>query len=93
MQLIAFTQQDYEQLVSWIPDEEFNLLWGGPLYDWPITIEQVEAHQQKPEVASFLLVDGDDTVGFIELFKITDDHYRLCRVYNRRRECTWKRLR
>lgn len=80
MRLIPFTHEDYPLLVSWIPNEEFNLLWGGPLYSWPITIDQVAAQQAREEVTSFLLVDGEVEVGFIELIKEHDEHYRLCRI-------------
>lgn len=80
MHLIPFTEKDYSLLVSWIPDEEFNLLWGGPLYSWPITLGQVAAHQAREEVSSFLLSVNGEKVGFIELFKESEIQYRLCRI-------------
>ena len=80
MYLEAFKPCDYSLLINWIPDEEFNLLWGGPLYKWPITVEQIAEHQRKAEVNSFWLVSEDEKVGFIELFKVSDTEYRLCRI-------------
>ena len=80
MKLVPFTRDDYPLIISWIPDEAFNLLWGGTLYHWPITIEQIAEHQKKKEVRSFILVHEDKKVGHIELYRISDDEYRLCRV-------------
>lgn len=80
MNLIPFTEQYYPLIVSWIPDEEFNFLWGGPLYTWPITIEQVAAHQARNDVSSFLLTDNGNTIGFIELIRENENSYRLSRI-------------
>jgi RimJ/RimL family protein N-acetyltransferase len=80
MQLIPFTDDDYTLLISWIPNEVFNLHWGGPLYDWPLTIEDIERHQKCEEVTSFILESNGEKVGFIELVKESDGIYRLCRV-------------
>jgi RimJ/RimL family protein N-acetyltransferase len=80
MHLIPFTEQYHPLLVSWIPDEEFNLLWGGPLYTWPITIEQIASQQAQNEVSSFLLTDDGNIVGFIELIREDENSYRLCRI-------------
>ncbi|RXJ74934.1 GNAT family N-acetyltransferase [Veronia nyctiphanis] len=64
----------------WIPTPESNLLWGGPLYRWPITVEQIAEHQQKEEVSSFWLVSDEQKIGFIELFRLSEGEFRLCRV-------------
>jgi RimJ/RimL family protein N-acetyltransferase len=80
MHLIPFTEQYHPLLVNWIPDEEFNLLCGGPLYTWLITIEEIASHQAQDEVASFLLTDDGNIVGFIELIREADNSCRLCRI-------------
>lgn len=80
MHLTPFTETDYPLLIDWIGTEEFNLLWGGPLYQWPINIEQISQHQLKKEVTAFIAVEDHQKIGFIELFKKSDRHYRICRV-------------
>ncbi|GAB3536391.1 GNAT family N-acetyltransferase [Photobacterium alginatilyticum] len=80
MYLESFEKCDYKLLIDWIPSEEFNLMWGGPLYSWPITAAQIEEHQSKNEVISFWLVSENEKVGFIELFKVSTTEYRLCRI-------------
>ncbi len=80
MDLIPFSHQDYSLLVGWIPNEEFNLLWGGPLYKWPITVDQIACQQRREEISSFLLVDAVEKVGFIEISKVSESVFHLCRV-------------
>lgn len=80
MRLELFEQTDCSVLIEWIPTKEFNLLWGGPLYKWPITIDQISEHQKESAVISFWLVSGSKKLGFIEIFKVSDEEYRLCRI-------------
>ncbi len=80
MKLIPFTEDDYPLLISWIPNEVFNLHWGGPLYDWPLTTEQIKQHQQREDVTAFILEYQGKKAGFTELIKESEGVYRLCRV-------------
>jgi RimJ/RimL family protein N-acetyltransferase len=80
MKLIPFTPDDYALLVSWIPDAVFNFQWGGPLYEWPLTTEQIKHHVQSNAVSSFLVESQGKKIGFIELIRESDEVYHLCRV-------------
>ncbi|WP_120511221.1 GNAT family N-acetyltransferase [Photobacterium salinisoli] len=79
-QLSPFTAQDYSLLMDWVTDEEFNLLWGGPVYQFPLTIEQIEKHIARPEVHPYLFQVEGQTKGYIELYQSAPKHCRLCRV-------------
>ena len=80
MHLIEFTEDDYPLLISWIPDEAFNFLWGGPLYRWPISVEQIRRQQVREGIKSFLLVSEQKKVGYIELCEESSDSCRLSRI-------------
>ncbi|MGF1731743.1 GNAT family N-acetyltransferase [Photobacterium kasasachensis] len=80
MYLARFSEDDYEKLISWVPNEAFNYLWGGPVYSFPLTIEQIHGHVSKPEVNPFVLLDNDNVIGYIELHRESVSVYRLCRV-------------
>ena len=81
MRLIPFEEKDATLLISWLPDRASSLLWGGRVYDWPIRPMQIVERQKKPEVMSFIMVDSEGMkVGFIEILKVTNEEYRLCRV-------------
>lgn len=80
-QLIEFEPQHYPLLMEWIDSDELNYLWGGPQFEYPLTVEQLETHYGKQAPSPFLFVVNDEMVGFIELFKVSDCEQRLCRVF------------
>lgn len=80
MHLVPFTEEDYSLLIDWIPDEEFCMLWAGPVYTWPLTLEQIRCHQKKQEITAFIPVENNQKIGFIEIVKISDREVRLSRV-------------
>lgn len=80
MHLEKFTTMDYALLVNWISTEEFNYLWGGPIYEYPLTEQQIITHVTRPEVTPFILRHGDKNIGYIELLQESQTTYRLCRV-------------
>ncbi len=80
MKLERFSSQHYDLLIGWIHSEEQMYLWSGPTYSFPLNVSQIKAHCSKPEVNPFILFNGSQPVGFVELYKITKHHYRVCRV-------------
>ena len=80
LRLAEFTRQQYDQLIDWIPDESFLLLWGGPLYRWPLTAAQLEEQLSSDEVTALLLMKDNEAIGFCELIREQSKAYRLCRV-------------
>jgi len=80
MKLIPFTPEYYLLLISWIPDEEFNLLWGGPVYSWPLDTHQIQKHQDRDDVTAFIVMIKGRPIGFIELIRENADRVRLCRI-------------
>ncbi|MCG9702124.1 GNAT family N-acetyltransferase [Vibrio natriegens] len=81
MKLTEFKQSHFKQLVEWIKTDELNYLWGGPAYTFPLTQTQIKRHCAQAEVHPYLVTMNNDNVGFIELYKVTEDHYRICRVF------------
>lgn len=41
IKLEYFTEDDFQQLIDWIPTAEFTLQWGGPAFKYPLTKEQL----------------------------------------------------
>jgi len=81
VQLIDFTESDYPILINWICSEELNYIWGGPLYSYPLTFEQLHNHCRKIGVYPYLFRVSGVYVGYIELCKENEDCYRICRVF------------
>lgn len=81
MALRNFEKQDYPLLVSWINSERLNRLWGATTYSFPLTVQKIAEHCSKVEISAFLfLVDGKEA-GFAELCRVSQGHYRICRVF------------
>tara|TARA_R110001583_G_scaffold9433_13_gene44824 strand:- start:3933 stop:4412 length:480 start_codon:yes stop_codon:yes gene_type:complete len=81
MGLEVFSKNDFEQLITWISSDELNYLWGGPTYSYPLTYQQIVTHCRQPEVMPFIFKVAGQNAGFIELFHVSDEHYRICRVF------------
>ncbi|WP_028022001.1 GNAT family N-acetyltransferase [Enterovibrio calviensis] len=80
MELVPFGENDAAQLCAWIPDATTNVQWGGPTFSFPVTPEQICTHIARDEVRPFLLIHNREALGYIELFRVSDNEYRLCRV-------------
>jgi len=80
MQLIPFTETHCDLLIQWIPDQDFNYLWGGPAYQWPLDSEQISRHIAREDVFPYLLLDQEEPAGFIELIQTGKRKFRICRV-------------
>ncbi|MGF1701457.1 GNAT family N-acetyltransferase [Photobacterium makurazakiensis] len=81
MVLEQFKEKDYEQLIQWIDSAELNYQWGGPAYDFPLTIEQIADHCAQPDITPYLFKIEGENIGFVELLKVSSTQYRLCRVF------------
>lgn len=90
MQLIPFTTAHYDLLIQWIPDQEFNYLWGGPAYQWPLDAEQISQHVAHKSVYPYLFIDEGEPAGYIELIQTSKRKFRICRVLIARPESRGK---
>lgn len=46
VKLEYFTEEDFQQLIDWIPNAEFSLQWGGPAFTFPLTNAQLKNYLQ-----------------------------------------------
>lgn len=77
IKLEKFTTGDVPTLISWIPDKEFLMQWGGPAYIFPLTEEQLrdEINMMSSEPVKALMftariADTNEVVGHIQLLGI-----------------------
>ncbi|MCP4180833.1 MAG: GNAT family N-acetyltransferase [bacterium] len=87
--LKEFTKDDYDALISWIESPKFLLQWGGEIFRYPLTIEQLEhynneSHQNFPvyKIYSAFEIKTNNHIGHIELNNIdmTNKSAKICRV-------------
>ncbi|MBN1779583.1 GNAT family N-acetyltransferase [bacterium] len=76
LSLRPFTIEDIPRLIQEIPDRRFLMQWAGPLYQWPLTGDQILHHLQndsRPPGRSRIfkaVTRKNDTVGTCELAAI-----------------------
>ncbi|MBA4601072.1 GNAT family N-acetyltransferase [Thermoactinomyces mirandus] len=77
VQLLPFTEQDIERLISWIDTPDLLLQWAGPVFTFPLDRVQVlnhlnSANDKFPKSLIFKAMDDhrNKTVGHIELSRI-----------------------
>ncbi|MEK2158802.1 GNAT family protein [Vibrio parahaemolyticus] len=81
MELRAFEKEDYDLLIGWISSDELNYQWGGPKFSFPLDFAQISQHWAQPEVIPFVFVVSGQSAGYVELFKVAESHFRICRVF------------
>ena len=47
IQLVPFTNQDFDELIRWSGDARFLMQWAGPMFHYPLTREQLVTYNQE----------------------------------------------
>ena len=81
MELRAFEKEDHDLLIGWIDSGKLNYQWGGPNFKFPLDSAQIGKHCSQPEVFPFVFVVSGESAGYVELFKVSESHFRICRVF------------
>ena len=85
MRIAYFTEQDFVQLIDWIPNAAFMMQWGGPAFSYPLTNEQLADYLDgaNTEAATKyifkVLNDKDEVIGHIS-FKDVNRELGTARV-------------
>jgi RimJ/RimL family protein N-acetyltransferase len=81
MELRAFEKEDHDLLIGWIDSDKLNYQWGGPNFEFPLDSVQISKHCSQEQVFPFIFVVSGQSAGYVELFKVSDSHFRICRVF------------
>ncbi len=86
---VPLQESDLKELTSWAADEKSLIQWCGPVFDFPLTVSQLEPwfSESKAEMPSRLIfkaiADNDIIAGICELGAIDrrNQTASICRVY------------
>lgn len=77
IELNFFEQSDFKQLIDWIESPQLLLQWGGPAFDFPLTINQLEkyienANSDNSDTLIYKVIDKEikNAIGHISLGRI-----------------------
>jgi len=80
--LVKFTDADFNQLKLWISNEEELVQFAGPIFTFPLTDEQLYKYIDDPNVNAFKVVESETnlTIGHAEVYCNDDQIPKLCRI-------------
>ncbi|MDC1162445.1 GNAT family protein [Tenacibaculum sp.] len=82
--LTKFKKEDYERLIQWVDTEELMVLFSGPIFNFPITYEQLNIYTSDNSKLIYKVIDTktNQVIGHAELGSISlkNKSARICRV-------------
>lgn len=77
-----FSSQDIDRLISWITCERDLIQFAGPVFQFPLTIKQLEDYLKDRNRTAFKIVHKSSgiVIGHCEAYEINKDTARLCRI-------------
>jgi RimJ/RimL family protein N-acetyltransferase len=82
IKLEIFTAQDFERLMSWVGTEEILVQFSGPLFNFPLTKQQLIDYIDSESIHPFKVinVETDEVIGHAEINKTDNKEVKLCRI-------------
>ena len=79
--LNKFTNTDFDSLKKWIKNEEELIQFAGPIFNYPLTNNQLEDYLNQTDLKPYkiVLISTGETIGHCEL-NFTNDNKRLSRI-------------
>lgn len=89
IKIVPLLESDLEKLISWAEDERTMLEWCGPVFNFPLTFEQLKVYfaatnEPEPSRMIFKAVDSKGNIaGMCELGAISrnNETASLCRIF------------
>lgn len=78
--LRPFTINDSDLLISWVPDETALIQFAGPVFTWPLTLNQVAHYLTDSRRNAYVLLQGNVVIGHGEIYRESSGKVRLCRI-------------
>jgi len=82
IRLKKFTENDFDNLLSWINSEEELIQFAGTIFSFPLTKEQLYKYVKIPGVNAFKVLYEEEniTIGHAEIFNSGENISKLCRI-------------
>lgn len=74
--LVRFKERDIHPLISWIENEKSLMQWGGPTFQFPLTVDQITQYMNAPDRHVFKVYDSssEETVGHLSIGRINSSN-------------------
>ncbi|MEP6595921.1 MAG: GNAT family protein [Ginsengibacter sp.] len=80
--LEPFEKEDFDQLISWIDNEELLMQFAGPAYTFPLTTQQLILNSEDKNKLSYKVIEPVTrlVIGHAEIHLSTKNITLLCRI-------------
>lgn len=80
MEFRPTTSDDLQTILGWVGSDRDMVLWSGPTFAWPLTLDQLLTYAENPKRTYWSAVDGDshELMGHASL--LIDDDAGLMRI-------------
>lgn len=59
MEFRPTTSEDLRTILGWVENDRDMVLWSGPTFTWPLTLDQLLTYLENPKRTYWSAVDGD----------------------------------
>ena len=78
--LRSFTPADFPRLIAWVTDEALLTQFAGPIFQYPLTEEQLYVYLAEPQRRAFSVLHRQRAIGHAEIMLSKDGVAKLCRI-------------
>jgi RimJ/RimL family protein N-acetyltransferase len=82
VQLERFDTNDFERLINWVDNEELLVQFAGPIFSFPLTIDQLDEYLRDPHRLIYKVIEqpSKKVIGHAELVPSVNNSVKICRV-------------
>lgn len=80
--LRPFLESHYSSLISWVDSPQLLLLFSGNVFQYPLTVQQLQHNLSDPKRTAFLVLDALtlSEIGYAESYRVDDHTVKLARI-------------
>ena len=78
--LRPFTPADFNRLIAWANNQDLLAQFAGPIFQYPLTHEQLYVYLAEPQRRAFRVLYQQRTIGHAEIMLSEDGVAKLCRI-------------
>jgi RimJ/RimL family protein N-acetyltransferase len=80
LKLERFSEDDFDNLISWIASKEELIQFAGPIFEFPLSQKQLQKYISDPNVIAYKVIYANDHIGHAEI-NLTERYLpKLCRI-------------
>ncbi len=82
IELKPFDKTDFNQLISWVTSKELLIQFAGPIFTFPLTLEQLEIYVADKNRFPFKVINSKSgvVIGHAEVYYSGNKIAKLCRI-------------